>query len=495
MPFIYKPFRQTMSPNNITLNPAINNTFYVNINGQICNGYRFRVFDLNNSLIAGASTNLVTLGSPLYDGDTLNVVVGSGTLTAGNQYKWRVDLYSTFITVSSVSTVNNTLTVTNHNLLTGDRIFIKSSVTLPTAYSSQSNWVTATSYIVGDKVFYTTNSTYYTCKSAHTSSGSILPTNATYWDATPSIGLADYTIYYIRVIDKDTISIFENVEAAKNNQGIIDLTTTGSGTIQISNIATSDEMAFFMYALPTVSLTVATVTTQSHEFVPTYSHPQGISVNKFQAFLYNSDSELLDSSDEIYSANVRYTFDGFLSSTYYGVKFIITNSAGQISDTGIITFQVLYSSASLLVTVNAENICKDSCIKVSWDNLVQILGTVTGSSSYLSNYLVYDSYGLALTGSSTLGYTNVGMTVDGSLPMFIWQPMSLTFTGLIAEFSDSLTSENVKIYYDGSKFYQNRNGVILNNTPLSLITDEAYLIAIIGNELFTNPLGTYHYIP
>lgn len=496
MPFIYKPFRQTMSPNNITLNPAVSNTFYVNINGQICNGYRFRIFDMNNTLIVGASTNLVTLSSPLYDGDTLEIAVGSGLLTAGNQYKWQVDLYSTFTTVSAVSTANDTLTVANHNLLTGDIVFIKSSTTLPTAYSYAPAWVVDTSYVIGEKVFYTTNSTYYTCKADHTSSLSILPTNATYWDATPAVGLLGYTKYYIRVVDKDTVSLFENVEAARNNQGVLDLTTTGSGTIQISNVAISDEMPFMVYNIPTVSLTVSTLTSQSYEFVPTYTHTQGVLVNKFQAFLYDADSVLIDSSDLIYSSNVRYTFNGFLSGTvlvprYYGIKFIITNNAGQISDTGIITFDVLYSSPSLIISAVAENICKDSCIKVSWGNLIQISGDLVGHADYLDNYLTLGGYGLSLDSGTTLDYVGVEMLVGGTLPFFMWQPLSITFTGLIAEFENSTTTENIKIYYDGTKFYQDRGGVILNNLPLSLTLNGAYLIGVIGNELYTNLIGTY----
>jgi hypothetical protein len=61
MPFIYKPFRQTMSPQNEPINPAVNNIFSVAVNGQVCNGYRFRIFDMNNNLISAPSTNLVTL--------------------------------------------------------------------------------------------------------------------------------------------------------------------------------------------------------------------------------------------------------------------------------------------------------------------------------------------------------------------------------------------------------------------------------------------------
>lgn len=51
--------------------------------------------------------------------------------------------------------------------------------------SAPSNWSSsAGSYAVGTIVFYTTNSKYYTCKVAHTSSTDRKPTNATYWQET-----------------------------------------------------------------------------------------------------------------------------------------------------------------------------------------------------------------------------------------------------------------------------------------------------------------------
>lgn len=491
MPFIYKPFRQTMSPNNVSINPAVNNDFTAIINGQICVGYRFRVFDMDNVIVSAASKEVATLGTSLYDGDTLTITINSGNLVAGNKYKWIVDLYSSYLTLTGVDTSLDTIGVANHNLSTGDMIFMQTTGTYPTYFSYQYDWVEDTDYIIGDKIKYAVNGNYYSCKLAHTSSASILPTNTTYWDVISASTISAYTKYYVRAKDKDNLYIFENIEAARNNTGKIDFTGAGTGTITICNIATSDEIPFSAYSVPTASLTVGTLTTQSHEFVPTYTHTQGILVNKFQAFLYNEDGDVLDSSDEIYSSNVRYTFDGFLSGNTYGVKFVITNNAGQECNTGIVSFSVSYSSPSLIITADAENICKDSCIKISWGNLVQIIGEVTGDSTYIENYLTLGDYGLSLDISAILEYAGVGMEVGGTLPIFIWQPITTSFTGIIAEFTNTDTMEYVKIYYDGSKFYQDRNGVIMNNLPFALTTDTAYLIAVIGNDLYTKSIGTY----
>ncbi len=68
----------------------------------------------------------VTSGT-LYDGDLLNISVAKNSLDAGNQYKWQVNMYSTILTVSSVNTTNDTMAITNHNLLAGDIVYIAST--------------------------------------------------------------------------------------------------------------------------------------------------------------------------------------------------------------------------------------------------------------------------------------------------------------------------------------------------------------------------------
>ncbi len=84
------------------------------------------------------------------------------------------------------------------------------------------NWSNASEiYIVGDRVFYTANSTYYKCKLQHTSSDSILPTNTTYWDVENPANLTAYTKYYVRPYDKNNILLYDNIESAKNGRGNI----------------------------------------------------------------------------------------------------------------------------------------------------------------------------------------------------------------------------------------------------------------------------------
>ena len=60
-----------------------------------------------------------------------------------------------------------------------------SEVNFVTGTPGYTAWASGKSYAVNDVIYYTDNY-IYTCKSAHTSSASILPTNTTYWGKTPT---------------------------------------------------------------------------------------------------------------------------------------------------------------------------------------------------------------------------------------------------------------------------------------------------------------------
>ncbi len=143
-----------------------------------------------------------------------------------------------------------------------------------------------------------------------------------------------------------------------------------------------------------------------------------------------------------------------------------------------------------MVSALAENICKDSCVKISWPDIYQIYGIVDGTSNYIENYITYGWYGLHLNADSTLTYNDVNMKVGGSLPIFLWQPDTTSFIGLIAEFTNSENGSYIQIGYDGDRFYQDRDGIILNNAPLALTENGVYLISIVDINLYTNLITT-----
>lgn len=227
MALIYKPLRQFMRPCDTVIDPKNKeeNVFSLTVDGQICTAYRFVVYDLRGNINDSLTTGLVELDTPLYDGDTLEHEVSPNSFTAGETYRWQVCLLASKMAVESVDATEKTYKVANHNLVTGDSIFVFSSGSLPAE-------------------------------------------------------LTAWKLYYIRRIDKDNIALFEYIDGAKNDAGRVEVTAPADGaTLSIYNGVQSEHIVFDVYDSPTLSLTSEEITGHEYTWKPEYSHPQGVMVN------------------------------------------------------------------------------------------------------------------------------------------------------------------------------------------------------------------------
>jgi len=423
-----------MSPQNTAIVPSVDNDFTLIIDGSSCIAYRLSVYDFNNNKITPPSTDRVDLGSTLYDDDTLTITVSSGTLTAGNNYKWQIELYANDLTVSNVDTGTDVLTSNNHNLNTGDIIYIQATTTIPA-------------------------------------------------------GLSAFTKYYVRKLTANTFTLYTTYEGAKSGGTAIDITSAGAGTITISNIAISEQIPFYVYSAPTLVLSTASITEQSFEFVPVYTQAENIIVNKFNAYLYDSNDVLLEETDDIYSANVRYTFDGLLSGSTYKVKFIATNAAGQECTTGLVSFSVSYVSLALTLRPEVTNKPNTSSILMEWSGIYQLTGVVTGASSYTSDFIETGNTALQLDAGTILEFSDVNITTL-STETFLWYPSSISFTGNIKKWENTDTGDYLIIGYNGDRFYVNINGTLFYNPLYDLVVSIVYLLAIKENSLIVVEFAT-----
>jgi len=85
---------------------------------------------------------------------------------------------------SSTPTVENTTYIYDirFDKMDGTQPTLNELLNLDSEAKGKGTWASGTNYIIGDIVFYSTNGCSYICKSSHTSSSSIVPTNTTYWD-------------------------------------------------------------------------------------------------------------------------------------------------------------------------------------------------------------------------------------------------------------------------------------------------------------------------
>lgn len=417
--FIYKPIRQYMSPQNITINPSEENTFSLIIDGKQCAAYRFSIYDFANNRKVPPSGDRVSLSPILYNGDTLEITVDENVLTAGESYKWMVELYANDLAVTNVATSTGTLTIANHNLNTGDMVYIQSTGSLPTGYTS-------------------------------------------------------FTQYYIRKYTANTLGLYPTYEGAKSDtdgNDAIKPSTVGSGTITISNVAISEQCPFYTYSTPTLTLNPTTITAQEYEFVPTYTHAQNIFVNSFVADLYNEDDVLINSSGTVYSSNIKYSFDGLLSGTKVKIKFSAINTMGQECTTGLVEYTVNYVQPTINIKPITYNNYSNGFISINWEAILSTFGTSVGTFQYMSGGGIHLDNGSYVTFSELLIQLENTETV-------LWKPDNINFVGDIFEIFDSETNDYVKFGYSGTKFYRNQNGNIYPNYCQSLTNNSSYLLGM-----------------
>jgi len=428
MAIIFEPIRQLMTPQNTAIDPSVDNDFIVVLNGGTGIAYRYRVFDVNNNLVATPSTNRVDLGATVFNGDSIPHTVNGGDLVAGNEYRYQFDLYGNDLTVSSIDLGTDILTVANHNLNSGDIVYIQSDTTLPP-------------------------------------------------------GTSAFTVYYIGRINSNELALYDTYEAAKIDGTRVNITGAGSGTITISNIAISAQVKFFANSTPSLVLTGGTLTEQSEEFVPVYTQAESILNTYFNAYLYDSDGNLEDESGQVFSSDVRYTFSGLRSGLSYKVQFIAVNARSQTSDTGLVDFDVTYATPSIGIEPTVTNQENRSSVLVEWADIVQIIGSITGSSSYVDDFMEAGNTALNITSGSLLEFT--GLTIEGDQTLaFIWYPDTTGYSGDIVKMENTTSGDYLTVSYDGTRFSRDINGVVFNEPNQALVSNQVYLIAITSQKLF-----------
>ena len=431
---LYKPERQFMEPNEMVLDPTIENKFSVLVNGTKCIGYRFSVYDAADTLVEKASTEKTLLETPLYNDDLLEIPVAADVFTAGNEYKWQIALYANDIIATNVDIEKDTITIANHNLNNGDMIYISSADTIPAP-------------------------------------------------------LEAYKGYDVHRVDTDTIAVFEYLVGAKNDAGRIDLTDAGAGEITVSSVAVSDQIPFSAYDIPTLTLKVDPITSRIHDFVPEYNHPQNIPINHYKIIVYDGDI-ISDETEEIYSSNMKYHADGLLTGGDVSIEFIATNDIGQVCTTGKVPLTVNYDIALLDIKPIAENNHDKSAIELMWGKLIQIIGKTTGRVRYQYDYMTDGNIALKLFENATLTFDGINVLAAGSPPLFTFSP-ERDFMGVIFRLNNSKDpTQYYEVGYDGSHFYRNINGLFFYENAIELDYNKVYLVACLQDGIYVKEIGT-----
>ena len=155
----------------------------------------------------------------------------------------------------------------------------------------------------------------------------------------------------------------------------------------------SYENVFKAYAKASVSITnfVSEITTRSYTFIAAVNQTQDVGIERFGWIIRNKSTgeEIINTIDEnnIYSSDVRVTYDGFLSGTEEEIKVKCWLNDGTSVETNFQTFGVKYDFIEFENSVSAT-VVDDSGVFVKWDRLSYINGVFQNedNAEYLYNY-------------------------------------------------------------------------------------------------------------
>lgn len=539
---IYKPARQFMTPNNVPIDPAVENEFELTVGGQICKAYRFSIFDMENNKVEDASTGRIALDSPLYYGDILKHKVSAGKLVAGNAYKWQMDLYANDVefsfevkakqyeVASFSSTSLNYLTLADTsvtfengteihfeceasleawpNNIAADKTYFlrKCSSTQPAGsyylysskeYATKSSTSTTGRIKIGGGTLPSTGEKFYmvqgtfasemSCSGKHNfSTGDVVFVGGDD-DKKPS-AFKDFTPYYVRSINTNTIKLYDNIEGARNDAGGVTI-KNGSKAI-VSNIATSEQVVFTAYNEPSFILPQSEIHQKSHVFVPQYSHPQEVMINNWTATVRTADSDDYDTSGTVYKSKVEYEYDGMISGITYYVRFDAETNVGQKVSTGYVAFTPSYDAPQIDIAPTAKNDEFSASIAINWAGLVSVPGELsTGHAVFVDDFVVTGNKALDLQPGQTLTFNNVQSAANSMPPRFWWSPNSSDFTGPIMRAKNTATGESLEIGYDGDAFYTKINNIKRTSVLRSINSEYAYLIGFVDEILNVFEVG------
>ena len=252
---------------------------------------------------------------------------------------------------------------------------------------------------------------------------------------------------------------------------------TFSGT----NSATTREITFYSATTPTATLTITSpVANKQVDLTTVYTQSQSVPVQSYQYFLYDdAGTTVLDQSDLIYSGKLQYSFDGLLDLTTYKARCLIINSYLQTADTGLIEFEVDYLQPNINIVPTAEVDEDLSAIKLGIGEVVQNIGSSTGTIAYIEDFLIVGNTGLQLNSVTDTAFWNMDIPVTFS-STHNWVANGFV-SGKIIDFVDD-SSNYLEIGYDGTNFYLDINGDVISGSVLALNSD-VYVFGILNQKV------------
>jgi hypothetical protein len=178
--------------------------------------------------------------------------------------------------------------------------------------------------------------------------------------------------------------------------------------------ASSDWIVFKCSSAPVVEFSNLTadaeILNNNYLFQGTYTQAESVAIKSWQIILYDMVNNILEMSNETYSAEIEYRFSGFKNDTEYQIELQAKSQDGLLASTGKIAFTVRYEVPPVSINLEAENIAEKAAVRLQW-NIVQVIGKA-------ENYSYVDNEKLDVTNGRV--YFDDGFNIDNNFTLKVW---------------------------------------------------------------------------
>jgi hypothetical protein len=142
------------------------------------------------------------------------------------------------------------------------------------------------------------------------------------------------------------------------------------------------------YAIDGVTLQqiTTTLTSRGGQFVTTYTQAEGVGLKYYIYNLYNETGVLLDTSGQIFSEFLGYTYDGLVSGNNYDLDVIVVNQDDTEVSTGKQRFYVAYTSPALQIPPDVTNMRTLNGVEVDWISDKMSEGVADGTTTFIEDF-------------------------------------------------------------------------------------------------------------
>lgn len=224
----------------------------------------------------------------------------------------------------------------------------------------------------------------------------------------------------------DNTTVYDNTETTMQMYHTLIANTLTDGinyTAQLSVFDTnnvesplSNTILFSCLSTPSFSfsnLTASqTINNSYYEFQLSYSQTQGELLSSYELYLYDSSQKQLNQTGLLYDVNnLKYTFANFIDKTEYYIRATGETVNGISLDTGLIAFNIAYTTPSMFAITQLDNLPESGQLKFTC-NMKSITGTSNPSTpTYINN----EKIDLTSSGSYALFNENFSIANDFTL--------------------------------------------------------------------------------